>query len=204
MGILSPPAPHRSAGPGAPAERQNGPVESLRGQLLIASPALFDPNFRRTVVLVADHGEAGAMGIVLNRPTEADVAEAVPLLGGLVAPGEPVYAGGPVQQQSVVVLAEWVEPDDASVLVFDNVGFMASDDDVDRVAAATGRARVFAGSAGWSPGQLEAELDEGSWLLEPATVEDVFGSDDVFAQVLRRKGGAHRVLALMPFDPSLN
>jgi putative transcriptional regulator len=179
-------------------------VESLRGQLLIASPALFDPNFRRTVVLVADHGDGGAMGIVLNRPSEANVAEAVPLLTGLVEPGEPVYVGGPVQQESVVVLAEWPEPTDASVLVFDGVGFMSSDDDIDHVATATARARVFAGSAGWAAGQLEAELEEGSWLVEPATVEDVFGSDDVWARVLRRKGGAYRVLALMPLDPSLN
>jgi putative transcriptional regulator len=179
-------------------------VDSLRGQLLIASPALFDPNFRRTVVLVADHGEGGAMGIVLNRPSEADVSDAVPLLADLVEPGEPVYVGGPVEQDSVVVLAEWADPDDATVLVFDGVGFMSSDDDVEGVADATARARVFAGSAGWAAGQLEAELAEGSWLVEPATVEDVFGTDDVWARVLRRKGGAYRVLASMPLDPTLN
>lgn len=179
-------------------------MESLRGKLLIASPALFDPNFRRTVVLVAHHGDGGAMGIVLNRATDADVADAVPLLAGLVDPGEPVYVGGPVQQESVVVLAEWSDPDDATVLVFDGVGFMSSDDDVERVAAATARARIFAGSAGWAAGQLEAELKEGSWLVEPATAEDVFGTDDVWARVLRRKGGAYRVLALMPHDPNLN
>ena len=179
-------------------------MESLRGKLLIASPALFDPNFRRTVVLVAEHGDGGAMGIVLNRPSEAGVAEAVPLLTALVAPDEPVYVGGPVQQESVVVLAEWPERERAGVIVFDAVGFMASDDDVDRVAAATARARVFAGSAGWSPGQLEAELEEGSWLVERATSDDVFATDDVWARVLRRKGGAYRVLATMPLDPSLN
>ena len=179
-------------------------MESLRGQLLIASPALFDPNFRRTVVLVADHGDGGAMGIVLNRPSDAGVHDAVPLLSTLVDAEDLVYVGGPVQQDSVVVLAEWRDQDDATVLVFDGVGFMSSDDDVDRVAAATTRARVFAGSAGWSPGQLEAELEEGSWLVEPATVEDVFGTDDVWARVLRRKGGPYRELALMPLDPTLN
>lgn len=179
-------------------------MDSLRGQLLIASPALFDPNFRRTVVLVAEHGDEGSMGVVLNRPSEAAVAETVPVLADLVEPGDPVYAGGPVQPEAVVVLAEWEDPSDATVLVFDDVGFMSSEDDVVRVAAATSRARIFAGSAGWSPGQLEAELEEGSWLVEEPTVEDVFGDDDVWARVLRRKGGAYRVLALMPLDPSLN
>jgi putative transcriptional regulator len=179
-------------------------VETLRGQLLLASPALFDPNFRRTVILVAEHTDEGAMGIVLNRPTGALVAEAVPALADLVEPGEPVYSGGPVQPEGVVVLAEWDDPTDGTVLAFGRVGFMSSDDDVSRVAAATSRARIYAGSAGWSAGQLEAELEEGSWLVEPATADDVFAHDDVWGGVLRRKGGAYRVLALMPFDPGLN
>jgi putative transcriptional regulator len=178
--------------------------ESLRGQLLIASPALMDPNFRRTVVLVAEHGEEGAMGVVLNRPTEADVAEAIPSLGELVTEGAPVYLGGPVQTDTVVVLAEWAEPANAATLVVGNVGFMQADDDPALVAGATERVRIYAGYAGWSSGQLEAELEQESWIVEPARPDDVFAEGDLWSEVLRRKGGGFRIIALMPDDPSVN
>jgi putative transcriptional regulator len=81
---------------------------------------------------------------------------------------------------------------------------MAAEADSERVAGATRRLRVFAGYAGWGGGQLEAELEEGSWVVEPAIEEDVFGSGDVWANVLRRKGGAFTLVATMPEDPSLN
>jgi len=179
--------------------------ESLRGQLLIASPALLDPNFRRTVVLVVAHDEDGAVGIVLNRRTDTDVAEAVPELGELVEPGATVSIGGPVQNEAVVVLAEWDDLDEAGTLVFGDIGLMGAEADSERVVAATRRVRVFAGYAGWASGQLEAELDEPSWILEEARADDVFGQDgDLWASVLRRKGGAFRLVATMPEDPSLN
>ena len=179
--------------------------ESLRGQLLIASPALIDPNFRRTVVLVVAHDDDGAVGVVLNRRTETEVAEAVPELAELVPPGEPVSLGGPVQTEAVVVLAEWEDPDEAGSLVFEDVGLMSGEAEAERVAAATRRVRVFAGYAGWGGGQLEAELEEPSWVLEPAGAEDVFGDEtDLWAAVLRRKGGVFKLVATMPEDPSLN
>src|SRR5690349_5478985 len=115
-------------------------VESLRGQLLIASPVIVDPNFRRTVVLIAEHGEEGAMGVVLNRPGEAKVADAAAPLDALVDPGEPIYAGGPVEPAAVVVLAEFDDPTDAATVVVGNVGFMRSDADVDEVHGSTSRA----------------------------------------------------------------
>ena len=99
-------------------------MSSLKGRLLLASPALFDPNFRRTVVLVTEHTEEGAAGLVLNRRSETAVAEAVPDLQRLVGDEELVYVGGPVQQDSVLVLAEFDDPDDAAVLVVDDVGFL--------------------------------------------------------------------------------
>jgi len=180
-------------------------TESLRGQLLIASPALIDPNFRRTVVLVVAHDEDGAVGVVLNRRTEAEVAEAVPELADLVEPGDLVSIGGPVQTEAVVVLAEWEDVDEAGSLVFEDVGLMGADADTEQVAAATRRVRVFAGYAGWEGGQLEAELDEPSWVLEPAGADDVFGDEpDLWATVLRRKGGVFKLVATMPEDPSLN
>jgi putative transcriptional regulator len=179
--------------------------ESLRGKLLIASPALIDPNFRRTVVLIVAHDEDGAVGLVLNRVTDTEVAEAVPELAELVEPGHVVSIGGPVQNQAVVVLAEWDDLDVAGAVVFDDVGLMASEAEADQVAAATRRVRVFAGYAGWGGGQLEAELEEPSWVTEPASVDDVFEvHGDLWAAVLRRKGGAFKLVATMPEDPSLN
>ena len=180
-------------------------TESLRGYLLIASPTLLDPNFRRTVVLVTAHAEEGAMGLVLNRPAPAEVAEAVPHLEAIVPPGEPVYLGGPVEPSAVTALAELEDLEAAAVPVFGAVGFLPADLGED-AAAAVRRARVFAGYAGWSPGQLDDELTEESWIVEPARPDDVFGGepDELWRTVLARKGGAFRMLALMPEDPSVN
>jgi putative transcriptional regulator len=129
----------------------------------------------------------------------------VPELADLVEPGHVVSIGGPVQNQAVVVLAEWDDLDVAGAVVFDDVGLMASEAEADEVAAATRRVRVFAGYAGWGGGQLEAELEEPSWVTEPASVDDVFEvHGDLWAAVLRRKGGAFKLVATMPEDPSLN
>jgi putative transcriptional regulator len=181
-------------------------VESLKGNLLLASPALFDPNFRRTVVLVTEHNEEGAAGLVLNRRTETSVIEAVPDLAQLVPDEERVYLGGPVQQSAVLVLAEFDDPGEAAMLVVDDVGFVPGDGDFGLLAGATRRARVFAGYAGWGAGQLEAELEESSWMVEEADGLDLFPEPetDLWGTLVRRKGGVYRVVALMPEDPSLN
>ena len=180
--------------------------DSLRGQLLIASPALRDPNFHRTVVLVAEHGEEGAMGLVLNRPSEAVAGEAIPALGELVEADSVVYFGGPVEQQAVIVLAEFDDPGDSAALVFGSVGFVRADSDPEVLAGSTARARLYAGYAGWGEGQLEAELEEEAWIVEPALPDDVFSAapDELWSAVLRRKGGRYALVATMPPDPSLN
>lgn len=182
--------------------------ESLRGKLLLSAPNLFDPNFRRTVLLIAEHTADGAMGLVLNRPAEVTVREAVPDLAWLAAADEePVYAGGPVATDSVIVLAEFEDPDMAAALVLDHVGFVpAASGDPDDLASGVLRSRVFAGHAGWGPGQLDAEMDENSWIVEPALPEDVFALDPdrLWAEVMRRKGSQYRLLASMPVDPSAN
>jgi putative transcriptional regulator len=180
-------------------------MQSLKGQLLIAGPSLVDPNFRRTVVLVGEHSEEGALGLVLNRASEATVGEAVPELDVVVDGFAPVHFGGPVQPSAIVVLADFADPDRAGSLVLDSVGFLPAEVDPDELGELR-RARVFAGYAGWGPGQLDDELDEGSWIVEPALPEDVFTDDpaELWGQVLRRKGGPYGVLALMPYDPSLN
>lgn len=174
--------------------------ETLRGRLLVAAPSLLDPNFARSVVLIAEHGEGGAMGLVLNRPSETSVAEAVPELSQLSGGGEPVYVGGPVSTDSVLALAEVEDPDDASELVLGDVGFVQDPDVVAR------RGRIFVGYAGWSAGQIEVELDEEAWIVVPAEVDDVFSSepDGLWSEVLRRQGGPFALLATMPLDPSLN
>ena len=181
-------------------------MDSLKGKLLLASPALFDPNFRRTVVLVTEHTEEGAAGLVLNRISETFVREAVPNLVQLVAEEELVYVGGPVEQSAVLVLAEFDDPGDAAILVVDDVGFVPGDGDFSVLARATRRVRVFAGYAGWGPGQLEAELEESSWIVEAPSGVDLFPEPqtDLWGSTLRRKGGVYRVVALMPEDPSRN
>jgi putative transcriptional regulator len=180
-------------------------VDSLKGQLLIAAPVLVDPNFRRTVVLVGEHSEEGALGVVLNRASGTTVDEVVPELGVLVSREDAVHVGGPVQPSAIVVLADFAEPERAGSLVLDSVGFLPAEVDPDDLGELR-RARVFAGYAGWGPGQLDGELEEGSWIVEPALPDDVFTHEpeDLWSAVLRRKGGPFGVLALMPVDPSLN
>jgi putative transcriptional regulator len=181
-------------------------VDSLKGRLLLASPSLFDPNFRRTVVLVTEHTEEGAAGLVLNRRSDTAVAEAVPDLVPLVTDEERVYVGGPVQQEAVLCLAEFDDPDDAAILVVDHVGFVPGDGDFGLLAGETRRARVFAGYAGWGPGQLEAELEVSSWIVEGPERIDLFAEpeSDLWGSILRAKGGVYRMVALMPEDPSRN
>jgi putative transcriptional regulator len=178
-------------------------ADSLRGSLLIAGPTLLDPNFRRTVVLVAEHNDEGAMGVILNRPSGMTVADAAPDLEPLVGGEAPIFAGGPVQPTAGVVLAEVPEPEEP---IFDGVVLLPGLTELDEVADAAERMRVFAGYAGWGPGQLDGELERDDWIVEPATGDDVFSEepDSLWADVLVRKGGQYALVARMPEDPSLN
>jgi putative transcriptional regulator len=180
--------------------------DSLAGQLLLASPALRDPNFSRTVVLIGVHSEEGAMGVVLNRPSVVTVGEAVPQLEEALDESEPVYVGGPVQPSSIVFLAEFLDPAPAGLLVLGRIGFPSPDADIGELAEATARRRVFAGYAGWGEGQLEAEVDQGDWIAHTALPEDVFtdAPDDLWSAALVRKGGSYALLARMPADPTVN
>ena len=180
-------------------------VDSLQGQLLVASPGLLDPNFRRAVVLITEHNDEGAAGLVLNRPSPAPVAEIVPQLEPLVGDGDQVWVGGPVQPNAVLVLGEFLDPDDAAVPLFGALGFPALDEPED-VAAQTVRRRVFAGYAGWGAGQLEDEVDRDDWIVEASRPDDAFteAPDELWADVLRRKGGIYELVARIPEDPSVN
>ena len=125
--------------------------DSLRGKLLIASPALLDPNFARTVVFITEHNDEGAMGIVLNRPSETSVESVVPELAE-IAGGEPVYVGGPVQPEALVLLADFSDPEAAAWIVVADVGLASADVDLDELADAVRRGRVYAGYSGWGAG----------------------------------------------------
>ena len=174
-------------------------MDSVRGKLLVASPGLTD-FFRRTVVLVLEHNEDGAVGLVLNRPSETAVDDAVPDLPVLVGPEEVVHLGGPVGPESVMLLGRFDFPDEAASIVFDDLGVV--DPALDNPALSA--VRVYAGHAGWGPGQLDGELEEDAWIVEPAQPEDPFDEGDLWSDVLDRKGGGYTLLARMPEDPSLN
>jgi putative transcriptional regulator len=181
-------------------------MDELQGQLLIGAPSIFDPNFRKTVVLMAKHDDEGAMGVVLNRPLDTTVGEAAPQLSDIVDPDEPIYYGGPVQPTALVVLAEFHDPADAALTVLGDIGFVAIGTDLADAADLTRRARVFAGHSGWDASQLEAEMERDDWIVERALREDVFSADagELWTNVLERKGGQFAFMARMPFDPSLN
>src|SRR5688572_12556802 len=151
-------------------------MESLRGKLLIASPVLADPNFARSVVLITEHGDDGAMGIVLNRPADAEVAEVLPELSD-IAVEEPIFVGGPVQPEALVVLGEFSDPEKAAWIVVADVGLVSADTDIEELPASVRRGRVYAGFSGWGPGQLESELEEDAWIIEPPIPPELFPDD---------------------------
>jgi putative transcriptional regulator len=174
-------------------------AESLKGQLLIAAPSLFD-YFRRTVVLVLEHSPEGAMGVVLNRESETRVVDAVPVLADLATPEQLVHVGGPVSPESVVALGDFDDIGDAGTHVVGSLGTL----DPDSGNASLRRLCVYAGYAGWAAGQLDGELEQEAWLVMPAHPDDPFADGDIWSEALRRKGGSYRLLATMPADPSLN
>ena len=179
-------------------------MDSLQGKLLVSSPALVDPNFRKTVVLIAHHDEDGAMGLVLSRPSDVAATEAVPALGGLPGADDPVYVGGPVQPEAFMVLADFEDVGEAAAPIIASLGFMPADAEPDGLSIR--RLRLFAGYSGWGAGQLEAELEESSWIVVDARTEDAFARDpdELWRSVLQRKGGPFSLMETMPFDPGLN
>jgi putative transcriptional regulator len=180
-------------------------MESLRGQLLISSGGLYDPNFRHTVVLVGEPNADGALGVVLDRALEVTVEDTVPPLSDLVPTGELLFQGGPVRPESQVLLVETSDPGLLDIPIFGSVGFLVGDVSSD-IRPGLVRARVCAGYSGWGPGQLESEMAADSWILEPARLEDVFTSKPelLWSRVLERKGPEYRRLSRLPFDPSVN
>jgi putative transcriptional regulator len=183
----------------------DGPA-NRSGRLLVAAPALVDPNFRRTVVLMLEHSEEGALGLVLNRPTPLVSREALPEhLAAVMPEEERIHQGGPVQPEAVIVLAHFEEASEAAAIAFGSVGIV--DPDAESVRSGRVRAiRAFGGYAGWAGGQLEREVEEEAWLDADADADDVFTDDHegLWSRVLERKGGTWRLIARMPEDPTRN
>lgn len=189
-------------------------VSSLTGRLLVATPALADPNFDRAVVLVLDHDEEGSLGVILNRPTPVGVGDILEPWASLAVEPEVVFQGGPVSLDSALGVA--VVPGEAGTAIGEGplgwrrvhgaIGLVDLEAPPELLAAALGSLRIFAGYAGWGPGQLEDELVEGAWYVVESEPGDVSSPDPehLWRSVLRRQRNELAMVATYPDDPSLN
>jgi putative transcriptional regulator len=178
-----------------------------KGMLLVATPPLADPNFDRTVVLVLEHSPAGTIGVVLNRPGETAVEDALPGWERLAAEPGRVFVGGPVAADAAIALGSARHPEAGAGWepVVGAVGTIDLHRDPLDVLDDIAAVRIFAGYAGWGAGQLTAELDAGAWIVVPAVPDDVLGpAEDLWRHVLRRQGGKLAWLANAPPDLSMN
>ncbi len=171
-------------------------MPSWTGQLLVASPVLADGAFRRTVVLLVDHDGDGALGVVLNRPLPRPLGDLAPLLVGEAAAPRVVFSGGPVAPEVVVALSR---PVGSGLCAWTAVDLAAPPDLPPPV-------RVFTGYAGWAPGQLEHEVDQGAWWLLDVRQDDLFGShpDVLWRSVLRRAPVPLAYASTLPDAPGSN
>ncbi|MEI8372609.1 MAG: YqgE/AlgH family protein [Planctomycetota bacterium] len=183
-------------------------MESLEGQLLLASPQLLDPNFVRTVVLLVEHNDMGALGLVINRPTGKTVQELWKQVGELPCESQqPIHLGGPV---SGPLMAIHIADSLAEMELAAGVFFAAKKQNLDELVRHDERFKLFIGHAGWGPGQLEAEIEQGAWRAIPAKLEDIFDADadDLWQRLMQRAvaGVLPEMLGIkhIPTDPSLN
>ena len=173
-------------------------MATLRGRLLLAGPGLVDPNFFRTVILMLEHGDDGAIGVILNRPTDLPVRDALPPWADTVSDPAVVFVGGPVAPGTAIALGRSldVEP------VVGAFGML----DLEQSPTACHDVRLFSGYAGWGPGQLEDEIDEDSWIILEARPDDVASddADELWSIVLARQPGPLALLARYPDEPAFN
>lgn len=195
-----------------PVTRRPAPAAPDAGMLLVASPALVDPNFADTVVLLLDVTSEGALGVVLNRPSPVPVAQVLPEWGPVTSEPEVLFHGGPVGPDGAlaVVLVGGPGDDPAGRVGFrevaGGVGLVDLDTPTELVASGLAAMRVFAGYAGWGSGQLEEEIAEGSWYVVPGEPHDAFRPDtgDLWRAVLRRQPDELAWHSTRPTDPGLN
>ena len=181
---------------------------SYAGYLLVATPRLVDPNFARSVILVLDHDDDGALGVVINRPTELPLSAVLPGWGEAVVAPPLLFTGGPVSEESALAigLAAGAGPGQAFKRLTGDFGLVDLDAEPYDVLDGLVGVRVFSGYAGWSPGQLEDEIAEGSWYIIEALATDVLDPrpGELWRTVLRRQPNEMAYLATLPEDPSLN
>lgn len=153
---------------------------SLTGHLLIAMPAMLDPNFHRTVSYICEHSDQGALGLIINRPLDMDFGEVMEQLDlSAGRPGissQPILQGGPVELQRGFVIHQQPQQWDATVAVTDSIFVTTSQDILGAMAAGSGpnKAQLVLGYSGWGPGQLEREITENAWLSVPAEPRLIF------------------------------
>jgi putative transcriptional regulator len=185
-------------------------TDSLTGRLLVATPALGDGTFARSVILLLDHDEDGALGVVVNRPTPVEVAEVLPAWQQYATTPGVLFQGGPVSLDSALGLAAVTSGDEDEPIGWRRVagGLALLDLDVPPEVVVTDLSalRIFAGYAGWGAGQLEAELEEGAWYVVLAEPGDAFSADPdgLWRSVLRRQGGPLALVSTYVDNPSLN
>ena len=180
-------------------------AQSLTGRLLVATPSLVDPNFYRTVVLMIEHDDDGALGVVLNRPMDIPVSEYLEDWEPLAAEPAVVFSGGPVQPEVALAVARGPHDDtDMSALIIHDVRLADLDSDPGGVGYEA--LRVFSGYAAWAPGQLEEEISEGAWWVFDCNPVDPFvnDTDSLWSSVLRRQRGDVAMFATLPDDPGMN
>jgi putative transcriptional regulator len=184
-------------------------TDRLTGRLLVASPTLQDPNFRRTVVLLLDHGDDGALGIVVNRPLDVEVAAVLPAWQPYTTTPGRLFQGGPVQLDTalglVAVPGDGEEPDGVRRII-GSLGLVDLDTPPETLAGGVAGLRIFAGYAGWSPGQVEEEIGEGAWYVVDAEPRDPFtdSPEILWRHVLRRQRGDLALVSTYPDDPRMN
>jgi putative transcriptional regulator len=184
-------------------------TEARAGMLLVATPALLDPNFIDAVVLLLDVDDQGALGVVLNRPSGVRVGEVLEGWGDVVVEPDVLFQGGPVSTQGALAIATLRTEDDVPVgfrAVEGRLGLVDLDTPIELLEGSLDGLRIFAGYAGWGAEQLDGEIEEGSWYVVPAQPPDVFRDDpsELWRDVLRRQPGELAWHSTRPFDPDLN
>lgn len=179
------------------------------GDLLVATVPDNGGYFAFSVVLILDSDATGALGVCLHRLSEYSLEDALPGWADLVCPPKAMFAGGPVSENGAICVARVADPDEDPPSwrrVFGSVGLLHLDTPIELVEGAFTDMRIFAGYAGWEPGQLEAEIARGSWWVVSARHEDIFGVDPqgLWARVLRRQGGELGQFSTWTDDPDAN
>lgn len=178
------------------------------GQLLIATPKLLDPNFARGVVLLLDHDEDGALGVVINRPSSLPLSAVLPGWADAVAEPAMLFTGGPVAPESALALglSYGAGPDQGFKRLIGEYGLVDLDAPPEALLPDLVGVRVFSGYSGWGSGQLEVEIEEGSWYVVPPVATDLLHPDPeaLWRTVLRRQPGELAYVATFPDDPTMN